>query len=62
MRVDRLQVHLAGEEKIAVGERGIRVERPLQRQPHGVFDEARLEVRMLDDEELVRPLEQLVDR
>ena len=41
---------------------GDRLERALDREPHGVLDEAGLQVRVLDDEELVRPLQQLVDR
>ena len=39
-----------------------RVQRALQREPNRVLDEARLQVRVLDDEQLVGPLEQLVDR
>ena len=44
-----------------MGELGVRAERLAQRDAHGVLDEAGLEVRVLDDEQLVRPLEQLVD-
>ena len=38
------------------------LERLLQRDADGVLDEARLEVRVLDDEQLVGALQQLVDR
>src|SRR5438093_9316668 len=58
--VDRLEVQLPREDEVAVVERGVAVERLLERDPHRVLDEARLEVRMLDDEQLVGPLEQLV--
>ncbi len=61
VRVDRLQVDLAGEQEVRVVERRVGRECPLQREPHGVLHEARLEVCVLDDEELVRALEQLVD-
>ena len=60
--VDRLQVHLAGLDEVGVAEIGVRLERLLQRDADGVLDEARLEVGMLDHEQLVGPLEQLVDR
>ena len=62
VRVDRLEVDLAGEEEVTVGELRHRVEGALEREPHRVLDEARLQVRMLDDEQLVGPLQQLVDR
>ena len=62
MRVDRLEVHLARVEEVRVGEIRVLLERRLQSDAHGVLDEARLQVRMFDDEELVRPLQQLVDR
>src|SRR5205814_6628588 len=45
----------------AVVECGVAVERRLEGDPDGVFDEPGLEVCMLDDEQLVGPLEQLVD-
>ena len=38
------------------------VEDALERDAHRVLDEARLQVRVLDDEQLVGPLEELVDR
>ena len=60
--VDRLQIHLAGLDEVGVAEIGVRLERLLQRDADGVLDEARLEVGMLDHEQLVGPLEQLVDR
>ena len=60
--VDRLEVDLAREDEVAVGQVGHRLERALDREPDGVLDEAGLQVRVLDDEELVRPLQQLVDR
>ena len=41
---------------------GHRLEGALEREPDGVLDEAGLQVRVLDDEELVGPLQQLVDR
>jgi len=59
--VDRLEVHLLREEEVGVGKVGVAVDRPLEREPHGVFDEARLQVRVLDDEQLVGALQQLVD-
>src|SRR5262245_58147576 len=61
VRVDRLQVHLAREDEVGVAERRIGVEQALEREPDRVLDEARLEVRVLDDEELVGALQQLVD-
>ena len=60
--MDRLEVHLAGEQEVDVVEFAVALERRLQGDAHRVFDKARLQVRVLDDEELVRPLEQLVDR
>ena len=60
--VDRLEVDLAREHEVAVGEVGQRLERALEREADGVLDEARLQVRVLDDEQLVGPLQQLVDR
>ena len=41
---------------------GPRSSRLFERDAHGVLDEARLEVRVLDDEELVGPLEELEHR
>ena len=61
MVVDRLEVDLPREEEVRVVER-VRLECPPQRQPHRVLDEARVRVRLLDDVELVRPLEQPVNR
>ena len=60
--VDRLQVDLAGEEEVAVDEVGVARERLAERETDGVLDEPWLEVRVLDDEELVGPLQELVDR
>src|SRR5207249_5851514 len=60
--MDRLEVELAREHEILVLQLRIAVERRLQRDPDRVLDETGLEMRMLHDEELVRPLEQLVDR
>jgi hypothetical protein len=59
--VDRFEVHLLREEEVGVGKVGVAVDRRLERKPHRVFDEAWLQVRVLDDEQLVRALEQLVD-
>src|SRR5205085_11887012 len=56
------EVQLLREQEVAVVEARIAVDRRLQREPHRVLDEPRLEVRMLDDEELVGTLEQLVYR
>jgi hypothetical protein len=50
VRVDRLEVDLLRMDEVAVVEIGKLVEDALQRDSHGVFDEARLEVRVLDDE------------
>src|SRR5262249_2812173 len=61
-RVDRLEVDLAREEEVAVVELGVLGERLAQRDADGVLDEARLEVRVLDDKGLVGPLQELVDR
>ena len=60
--MDRLEVELAGEEEVRVVELRIRVECRLQRMAHGVLHEAGLQVRVLDDEQLVRALEELVHR
>src|SRR5207244_4383925 len=53
---------LAREDEVAVVEARVGVEDALEREPHGVLDEPWLEVRVLDDEELVGPLQELVDR
>ena len=45
-----------------VGKVGVAVDRRLEREPHRVFDEAWLQVRMLDDEQLVRALPAARDR
>src|SRR5215211_2438348 len=60
--VDRLEVDLAREQEVAVGEAREALEGPRERCADGVLDEARPQVRVLDDEELVWALEQLVDR
>ena len=62
VRVDRLEVHLRAKQEVAVVELRVGRERVAQRDPHRVLDEARLQVGVLDDEELVGPLQQLVDR
>ena len=62
MDVDRLEVDLLREQEVVVVELRKRVERVAERVAHGVLDEAGLEVRVLDDEQLVRPLQQVVDR
>ena len=62
MVVDRLEVHLAREEEVAVVEGRVAVEGLLEGDPNGVLDEPRLQVRVLDDEQLVGPLQELVDR
>ena len=49
-------------DEVAVVEPGQLVEDALERDAYGVLDEPRLQVRVLDDEQLVRPLEELVDR
>jgi hypothetical protein len=60
--VDRLEVDLPCEDEVAVGQARHRLERAPDREPDRVLDEAGLQVRVLDDEELVRTLQQLVDR
>jgi hypothetical protein len=60
--VDRLQVDLPRVREVAVGETGVELEHARERVPDRVLDEARLQVRVLDDEELVRTLQQRVDR
>jgi hypothetical protein len=60
--VDRLEVHLARVEEVCVCEIRQGVERALEREPHRVLDEPWLQVCVLDDEQLVGPLQQLVDR
>ena len=59
--MDRLEVHLAGQDEVVVRQVGVAVERALDHEPHRVLDEAGREVGVLDDEELVRALEELVD-
>jgi len=46
----------------AVVELWVRLEHARQSHAHRVLDEPRLQMRVLDHEELVGPLEQLVDR
>jgi hypothetical protein len=60
--VDGLEVDLPREDEVVVSQLGQFVEDALERDPHRVLDEARLEVRVLDDEQLVGTLEELVDR
>src|SRR5581483_12504345 len=62
VRVDRLEVDLARLDEVPVVELRQLVEDALERDAHRVLDEARLKVGVLDDEQLVRPLEELVDR
>ena len=61
MTVNRLEVQLLGEHEVDVVERGIARRGRLQRVAHGVLDEPRLQMRMLDDEQLVGALQQLED-
>src|SRR5262249_49365419 len=58
VRVDRLEVALAREQEVGVVELRIARQNRLQRDPHRVLDEARLEVGVLDHEQLVRPLQE----
>src|SRR5581483_8106783 len=60
--VDRLEVDLLRVHEVPLVELRIAVEDAFEREPDGVLDEARLQVRVLDDEQLVRALHQLVDR
>src|SRR6266545_5149346 len=60
--MDRLEVELACQQEVRVLELLVALERRVQRDPYRVLDEARLQVCVLDDEELVRPFQQLVDR
>ncbi len=60
--VDRLEIDLSREDEVAVAEPGKLVQHALERDAHRVLDEARLQVRVLDHEQLVGPLEELVDR
>ena len=60
--MDRLEVHLARVEEVRVLELGEALERRRERDADRVLDEARLQVRVLDDEQLVGALQQLVDR
>src|SRR4029450_10770469 len=59
---DRLEVRLAGEDEVAVGQRGIGIEGPLHHMSDAVLDESGLQVGVLDDKELVGPLQELEDR
>ena len=60
--VDRLEVPLTREHEVAVVEAGHRREQLLERDADGVLDEARMPMRLLDDVQLVGPLQELVDR
>src|SRR3954451_570427 len=60
--VDRLEVDLAGEDEVVVGQLSVALESALHHQADRILDEPGREVRVLDDEELVRALEELVDR
>src|SRR2546430_16158844 len=62
VRVDRLEVDLARQDEVAVVEARQLVEEALEGPAYRVLDEPRLQVRVLDDEQLVGPLEELVDR
>src|SRR5919106_2620522 len=62
VRVDGLEIHLLGEQEVCVVELGQRLERVTQRVPDRVLHEPRLQVRVLDDEELVWTLQEVVDR
>ena len=59
--MNRLEIDLAREEEVGVVQIPERLQGRGERDPDGVLDEARLQVGVLDDEELVRPLQQLVD-
>ena len=60
--VDRLEVDLARQQEVAVTELGVALECAGEREADGVLDEARLQVRVLDDEQLVGTLQQCVHR
>src|SRR2546427_10307882 len=60
--MDRLEVELAREHEVFVLELRVALQRRLQGDPDRVLDKTGLEVSMLDNEQLVRPLQQLVDR
>src|SRR5215211_4519128 len=60
--VDRLEVDLARQDEVVVPKTVDFRERGPDHEPNRVLDEARREVRVLDDEELVRTLQKLVDR
>ena len=60
--VDGLEVDLLREQEVGVIELRQRLERVPEGMAYRVLHEARLQVRMLDDEELVGSLEQIVDR
>src|SRR5207245_9331954 len=57
VRVDRLQVDLSRVDEVLGRELGVALERRGERDADGVLHEARLQVRMLDDEQLVRTLQ-----
>jgi hypothetical protein len=61
MVVDRLEVHLACEHEVIVVELVVSVERALDHEADRVLHEPWRKMRVLDDEELVRALEKLVD-
>ena len=60
--MNRLEIDLAREDEVVVAEARHLVEQSLHGHAHGVLHEPRLEVRVLDDEELVGPLQELEDR
>ena len=60
--MNRLEVDLFREQEVVVVELRQGVEGVAQRVTHRVFDEAGLQMRMLHDEELVRPFQEVVDR
>ena len=62
MIVDRLEVDLAREDEVVVGEPRHLVQQALEGDANGVLDEPRLQVRMLDHEQLVGTLEELEHR
>ena len=63
MVVDRLEVHLARVDEVALAELApVPLEDAPDHDADRVLDEAGLEMRVLDDEQLVGPLEQRVDR
>ena len=60
--MDRLEVDLAREHEVVVREPRHLVEQALERDADGVLDEPRLEMGVLDDEQLVGALEELEHR